>query len=220
MNSIETLATFFGWCTVIVESEDRRSRRPEYNSEHRRPSAPLDTLRREVGAAAARGIICRQKARYLLIAALSLCFIPQMSQALRAQDLVWAKRAGGENAVGIAVDSAGNSYVTGVFRDSTTFGAGESNETTLTSAGFGDIFVATHDASGDLVWAKRAGGPSSDVGVGIAVDGSGNSYVTGRFGGRATFGAGEKPPWLGALTRSMWPSMMPPSSRPGLGQAG
>ena len=52
--------------------------------------------------------------------------------------VVWAKRAGGTNAdigFGIAVDGAGNSYVTGAFADAATFGAGETNETTLTSAG-------------------------------------------------------------------------------------
>ena len=138
----------------------------------------------------------RQKARYLLLAVLSLCFGLQMSQALQAQDLVWAKRAGAGGAsfdqgLGIAVDGSGNSYVTGHFVGSATFGPGETNETTLTSAGFDDIFVAKYDASGDLVWAKRAGGTSVDQGSGIAVDGAGTSYVTGVFVGSATFGAGE-----------------------------
>ena len=136
----------------------------------------------------------RQKARYLLLAALSLCFSLPMSPALRAQDLVWAERAGGTSAdfgFGIAVDGAGNSYVTGEFQGSATFGPGETNETTLTSPGSFDIFVAKYDASGDLVWAKRAGGTSNDQGRGIAVDGSGNSFVTGSFQDPATFGPGE-----------------------------
>ena len=125
---------------------------------------------------------------------LSLCFSLPMSQALRAQDLVWAKRAGGtsfDGGQGIALDGSGNSYVTGTFVDSATFGPGETNETTLTSAGLIDIFVAKYDASGDLVWAKPAGGTGSDFGLGIAVDGSGNSYATGFFDGSATFGPGE-----------------------------
>ena len=81
--------------------------------------------------------------------------------------------------------------VTGFFDGSATFGAGETNTTTLSSAGIFDIFVAKYDASGDLVWAKRAGGTDFDEGLGIAVDVSGNSYVTGFFAGSATFGAGE-----------------------------
>ncbi len=93
------------------------------------------------------------------------------------------------------MDGSGHSYVTGSFRGSATFGPGETNETTLTSAGGIDIFVAKYDAAGALVWAKRAGGTGSDFGRGTAVDGSGNSYVTGFFGAfgsaAATFGPGE-----------------------------
>ena len=91
----------------------------------------------------------------------------------------------------IGVDGFGNSYVTGFFEGSATFGPGEANQTTLTSAGGFDIFVAKYDSSGALQWAKRAGGTDLEVGVGIAVDGFGNSYVTGYFTGSATFGAGE-----------------------------
>ena len=110
--------------------------------------------------------------------------------------LVWSKRASGSLFVqgyGIAVDGAGNSHVTGLFKGSATFGSGEANETKLTSAsGLSDIFVAEYDASGLLVWAKRAGGPGSgSEGDSIAVDGAGNSYVTGLFYSSATFGPGE-----------------------------
>ncbi len=115
------------------------------------------------------------------------------NSVVNAQDLVWAKRAGGSGedfGHGIAVDEAGNSYVTGVFGVSATFGPGEANETTLTGTGF-EIFVAKYNASGALVWVKRAGGSGSDHGLGIAVDGSGNSYVTGGFTTSAIFGPGE-----------------------------
>ncbi|NOZ61986.1 MAG: T9SS type A sorting domain-containing protein [Calditrichaeota bacterium] len=108
--------------------------------------------------------------------------------------LLWAKRAGGtdyDDGLGIATDGSGNSLVTGMFNGTATFGAGESNETTLTSAGSDDIFVAKYDGNGTLVWAKRAGGTDYDDGNGIATDGSGNSLVTGYFEGSATFGAGE-----------------------------
>ena len=179
---------------TTVGSDDRRTRHPEYNAEHGGPAAPAGTLCVGRWAPPLPGMMYRQKARYLLLAALSLCFILQMSPALRAQDLVWAKRAGGTRTDlgrGIAVDGSGNSYVTGKFSLSATFGPGETNETTLTGAGLDDIFVVKYDASGALVWAKRAGGTGLDVGVGIAVDGSGNSYVTGSFRGSPTFGPGE-----------------------------
>jgi len=109
-------------------------------------------------------------------------------------DLVWAKQAGGGGHLvsrGIAVGTSGNSYVTGLFVGGITFGAGEANETTLVIAGSTDIFVARYDGNGGLVWAKQAGGSGDLVSRGIAVDTSGNSYVTGDFQGSATFGAGE-----------------------------
>jgi Glucodextranase, domain B/Beta-propeller repeat len=125
-----------------------------------------------------------------------LCFmVLAMSQSVAAQGLLWAKRAGGtgsgDAATGIAVDGLGNVFVTGIIQGSATFGLGEVNETTLTSAGGDDIFVALYGSNGSLQWAKRAGGTGLDRGVGIAVDGSGNSYVTGVFNGSATFGLGE-----------------------------
>ena len=81
--------------------------------------------------------------------------------------------------------------MTGYFEGSATFGQGQANQTLLTAAGGSDIFVAKYNSSGALQWAKRAGGTVDEAGYGIAVDSSGNSYVTGYFEGSATFGAGE-----------------------------
>ena len=122
---------------TTVGSEDRRTRHPEDNSDHHGPAAPSGTLCVGRWAPPLPGMMYRQQARYLLIAALSLCLSLPMTQALRAQDLVWAKRAGGTSLAegrGIAVDGLGNSYVTGRFVGSATFGLGEMNATTLTSA--------------------------------------------------------------------------------------
>jgi len=99
---------------------------------------------------------------------------------------LWTKQAGGTNYDGgysIAIDSYGNSYVTGYFRGTASFGS-----TTLTSSGESDIFVAKLDSSGNWLWAKKAGGTDYDYGYGIAIDSSGNSYVTGYFQGIASFG--------------------------------
>jgi len=99
----------------------------------------------------------------------------------------WAKQAGGsdgDNGMGISVDENGNSYVTGLFNGTATFGA-----TTLTSSGDSDVFVAELDTDGNWQWAKQAGGSAKDYGKSISVDANGNSYVTGYFKGTATFGA-------------------------------
>jgi hypothetical protein len=98
----------------------------------------------------------------------------------------WAQKAGGTSpdyGYGIAIDSSGNSYVTGYFYSTASFGT-----TTLTSSGNYDIFVAKLDSDGNWLWANQAGGTSWDYGLGIAIDSSGNSYVTGYFQGTASFG--------------------------------
>lgn len=108
--------------------------------------------------------------------------------------LQWARRAGGPDSDGglaVAADGFGNSYVAGFFSTTATFGPGQANVTTLASAGDRDVFVAKYDAAGALQWAKRAGGTSQEQGLAIAVDGSGNSHVTGYFFATATFGPGE-----------------------------
>ena len=88
------------------------------------------------------------------------------------------------------MDAGGNSYITGYFDGSVTFGAGGTSATTLTSDGDSDIFLARYDSTGAFAWARRAGGTSTDDGYAVDVDASGNSYITGYFSGSATFGAG------------------------------
>jgi hypothetical protein len=108
--------------------------------------------------------------------------------------LLWVRRSGGvdgDRGFSVAVDGLGNSYVSGLFNGSATFGQGQANQTTLTTVGLDDIFVAKYDSNGVLQWVRRAGGAESDGSLGIAVDGFGDSYVTGFFTGVATFGQGQ-----------------------------
>jgi hypothetical protein len=98
---------------------------------------------------------------------------------------LWATSAsGGSRGHGIAVDSSGNSYITGNINDTASFGS-----TTLTSRGGEDLFVAKLDSTGKWIWAVSAGGTTRDDGYGIAVDGTGASYVTGRFFDTASIGS-------------------------------
>jgi hypothetical protein len=94
---------------------------------------------------------------------------------------IWARNAEGPNfdfSNAIATDSKGNVYITGEFESSyITFG-----NITLTERGSGDVFIAKFDSLGNALWAKSAGGTATDYGNSIAVDISGNVYITGGFG--------------------------------------
>jgi hypothetical protein len=108
--------------------------------------------------------------------------------------LLWATSAGGgmsDLGNDIATDSRGNSYVTGSFRGTATFGAGEANETVLRTSRLLGLFVAKYARDGTLIRATTAGGDSSTGGSGIATEPPGNSYVTGGFLGTAIFGEGQ-----------------------------
>ncbi len=104
-----------------------------------------------------------------------------------AGNFIWAVKAGGAGScrgLAIKADAAGNSYVTGFYYGSATFGTH-----TITAAGLQDVFIAKYDNLGNVVWVVSAGGTLSDVGNAITVDNGGNVIVTGEFAGTATFGA-------------------------------
>ena len=100
---------------------------------------------------------------------------------------LWAIRAGGnygDCSYSIATDDLGNSYITGNFMETATFGSFN-----LTSCAYADIFVAKIDTDGNWIWAKRAGGTYSDGGRAITVSNNEFCYVTGIFYETATFGS-------------------------------
>ena len=80
----------------------------------------------------------------------------------------------------IAVDGNGNVFVTG--GSSGTWGS----PLHAFAGGIGDAFVAKLDSSGALIWNTFLGGSDADGGIGLAVDGVGNTYVSGIS--RATWG--------------------------------
>ncbi|MCO5275345.1 MAG: SBBP repeat-containing protein [Flavobacteriales bacterium] len=127
--------------------------------------------------------------RLLLAGFLLVCMV--MASFGQAPPFEWAVRAGGSGqdmGNSIATDANGNSYVAGSFRNTATFGGA-----TLTSSGESDPFIAKLDSAGNFLWARRAGGNSYDGARSIAVDGSGNSYVTGYYMGTAVFGTTTLP---------------------------
>ena len=125
----------------------------------------------------------KMKALMLIFAAVATGFTLHAQSA----DWLWALNPGGsvhEFGQGVATDAAGNTYVTGGFSQSISFGA-----TTLISAGNYDVFVAKLDPDQNWLWAVKAGGTGDDGGDGIGVDSSGNVYVCGSYHDQAFFGS-------------------------------
>lgn len=99
----------------------------------------------------------------------------------------WARKAGGpgaDRALSVKTDGQGNSFITGFFYQTATFGSQN-----VTSSGAQDIFIAKYDNAGTLAWVTRAGGTGADIGNAVNIDANGNVVITGEFTGSATFGS-------------------------------
>ena len=109
-------------------------------------------------------------------------FVAKLNAAGTA--LVYCGYIGGSNADygrGIAVDGSGNAYVAGDTYSTEENGFPVTTGPDLTHNGGLDAFVAKVNAAGTaLVYCGYLGGSGYDYGNGIAVDGSGSAYVTGR----------------------------------------
>jgi hypothetical protein len=93
--------------------------------------------------------------------------------------------AGDDHATGLAV-YGGDHIVAGYYDDSPDFGSG----TPQTAYGSYDIFVAKY--TGPLqtyAWARTYGNAGDDRGAAVAVDPSGNVFLTGEFRGTVNFGS-------------------------------
>ena len=83
-----------------------------------------------------------------------------------------------DNANSVAIDSSANVYVVGSTR-SADFPLAGAFQGTIGDSFFGDAFITKLTSNGSMTYSTYLGGDSSDIGFGIAVDGSGNAYVTG-----------------------------------------
>jgi Secretion system C-terminal sorting domain/Beta-propeller repeat len=82
---------------------------------------------------------------------------------------------------GIAVDAAGNIYITGNFTGTVDFNPGAATDNLISaSPGSLNIFITKLNADGDYLWAKKMGGLGFDEVNAIAVDANG-IYTTGSF---------------------------------------
>jgi hypothetical protein len=88
-------------------------------------------------------------------------------------------RTSGDTGSGIAIDAAGNAYVTGNTTSSDFPITSDAFQTTF-GGGFSDAFVSKLNATGSaLLYSSYLGGNDIDNGTGIGVDAASNAYVTG-----------------------------------------
>jgi len=100
---------------------------------------------------------------------------------------LWVAQAGGygyDRGSAITIDIEGNCYLTGDFEGSATFGS-----YTIAGINYDDIFVAKIDSEGNWIWATQASGLEWNIGTAITINNNENIYLTGQFGGTASFGS-------------------------------
>ncbi len=104
-------------------------------------------------------------------------------------NLIWTRWAGGTGVdmpEGITLDKKGNIYLTGgshspyiVFGNDTVW---------KVTAGIGVAWTVKYNANGNVIWAKGIRGTGGcDAGEGVAVDKTGNVYVTGNYWDSAVY---------------------------------
>lgn len=103
----------------------------------------------------------------------------------------WVGQIGGVGYDSVAsraiMDTAGNTYVGGVFSGVADFDMAVGTAT-LTSSGAEDAYIAKYAPDGGLLWARRFGGNENDSMASIRLDpASGSLYATGNFRGSADF---------------------------------
>lgn len=98
----------------------------------------------------------------------------------------------------VAVDSNGNVFTAGIFKNTGDFDSG-SNTFNLTASGEKEFYVTKYDATGNFIWAKSFGaiaGSSSntndDTYIKLTLDSQGNVLLSGTF-----YGIGDFDPGIG-----------------------
>ncbi|UTW67500.1 SBBP repeat-containing protein [bacterium SCSIO 12643] len=98
-------------------------------------------------------------------------------------NFIWAKSIGGNSSdIGnsITVDSIGNVYVIGNFKDTVDFDP-SIGVFDLISNGNIDCFILKLDVNGNFIWVKQIGGINLDKATSIIIDNQSNIYCSGYF---------------------------------------
>jgi hypothetical protein len=106
------------------------------------------------------------------------CLFDQILQQWTLMYSTYLGGSGSDSGYGNALDNAGNIYITGYTASTnfpTTNGVYQAN-----NAGGNDAFITKFNSDGSLVYSTYLGGSNSDAGNAIAVDNSGNAFITGQ----------------------------------------
>ena len=124
-----------------------------------------------------------------------LAFLVAMHITANAQVCVWARTACGYESLSeysqpssVITDAAGSIYETGVYMGLHMY-FGSVFMTNAAASTTQNIYLVKYDSSGNVRWAKSFGGLGVDVVADIALDSSGNIFMTGSIGSpSAVFG--------------------------------
>ncbi len=109
-------------------------------------------------------------------------------------NLLWAKTQGGSDqdvVMDIVLDSLGNIFTTGHFKDTCDFDPGVANyPLSCISPTYSESYVSKLDANGNFLWAKKFGKCNGYGAYSIKATHGGAVYVTGIFEGTADFDPG------------------------------
>jgi hypothetical protein len=108
--------------------------------------------------------------------------------AAASPDFYWTRHSQAnlpDVANGVACDAAGSVYVTGSSYGDISFGT---TNLPATGSSTREIFLAKYDANGNVIWVQRGTGNSGEEAKAMAVDSSGNVFITGNMSGTLTLG--------------------------------
>jgi hypothetical protein len=105
------------------------------------------------------------------------------TQPLVIDPLVYSTYIGGsdnDGSNGIAIDASGNAYITGYTTSSDYDITSGAFQTTISGGTYNDVFVTKLNSTGTaLIYSTYIGGSGYEVATDIAIDGSGNAFITG-----------------------------------------